>query len=94
MAVLPRSFPCPLQVVYHPDANLVSKVKEAGTQVAAGVPFMLGEDTAVRTFRVGLFGLDKLKAPVKTIQILRTALSGALPDVIDYDDSDEVSYSP
>ena len=41
---------------------------------------MLGEDTTARTFRVGLFGLDKLHNPAETAKVLRCALNEALPD--------------
>ena len=33
----------------------------AGVQVAAGVPLMVGEGEDYRAFRIGLFGIDKLK---------------------------------
>jgi aspartate aminotransferase-like enzyme len=32
-----------------------------GVQIAAGVPLMVGEGEGLRTFRLGLFGIDKLK---------------------------------
>jgi aspartate aminotransferase-like enzyme len=32
-----------------------------GMQIAAGVPLMVGEGDDFRTFRLGLFGIDKLK---------------------------------
>jgi aspartate aminotransferase-like enzyme len=34
--------------------------REAGLQIAAGVPLQVGEGPDFKTFRVGLFGLDKL----------------------------------
>ena len=40
---------------------------ENGIQIAAGVPLECGEDNAFKTFRLGLFGLDKLKNPDRTI---------------------------
>jgi len=33
----------------------------AGMQIAAGVPLQIGEPEGFKTFRIGLFGLDKLK---------------------------------
>jgi len=33
---------------------------EAGVQIAAGVPLMVGEGDGYRSFRIGLFGIDKL----------------------------------
>ncbi len=38
-----------------------SKFKEAGVQIAGGVPLMCDEPDDFQTFRIGLFGLDKLK---------------------------------
>ena len=43
-----------------PDIRSGAKFKEQGIQVAAGVPLMCGEGDDFSTFRVGLFGLDKL----------------------------------
>ena len=44
---------------------MVKKFKENRLQIAGGVPFMLDEesylDTRKYTFRIGLFGLDKIK---------------------------------
>ena len=36
-------------------------------QIAAGVPLECGEGNDFKTFRLGLFGLDKLKNPDRTI---------------------------
>ena len=49
---------------------------------SAGVPFMIGEPSDTKTFRIGLFGLDKLKDPEKTASILRGALDKAVPDEV------------
>ena len=38
-----------------------SKFKEVGVQIAGGVPLMCDEPDDFQTFRIGLFGLDKLK---------------------------------
>ena len=40
---------------------------ENGMQIAAGVPLECGEGSEFKTFRLGLFGLDKLKDPDRTI---------------------------
>jgi len=49
-------------VLYTDDPNMQngSRLKETGLQVAAGVPLQIGEGPDFRTFRIGLFGLDKL----------------------------------
>ena len=40
---------------------------ENGMQIAAGVPLECGEGNYFKTFRLGLFGLDKLQNPERTI---------------------------
>ena len=67
-------------VVHHSDAAVPGKFIKAGTQIAAGVPFKLGEDATTKTFRIGLFGLDKLKDTDKTVKTLRDSLEKAVPD--------------
>ena len=51
---------------------------ERGTQVAAGVPLMVGEPEGFSTFRIGLFGLDKLRDVEGTLARLTPALDGVL----------------
>ncbi len=46
----------------------------AGVQIAAGVPLQCGEGADFRTFRIGLFGLDKLADTGRTVRLLRQAL--------------------
>jgi len=65
-------------VVHHSDATVASKFLAAGTQIAAGVPFMIGEPEGTKTFRIGLFGLDKLRDPQVTTANLRKAMEVAL----------------
>jgi len=50
-------------VVYTPDKEIAAKFKAQGIQVASGVPLMVDEpvDRMNDRFRLGLFGLDKLK---------------------------------
>jgi aspartate aminotransferase-like enzyme len=43
-----------------PEIRTGAKFKQRGIQVAAGVPLMCGERDDFSTFRIGLFGLDKL----------------------------------
>jgi aspartate aminotransferase-like enzyme len=63
-------------VVYTDDPGLKSgaRFKEAGLQVAAGVPLHCGESEGFSTFRVGLFGLDKLDHVDRTVTRLAAAL--------------------
>jgi aspartate aminotransferase-like enzyme len=43
-----------------PDIQNGRKFAAEGMQIAAGVPLQVGEPEGFRTFRLGLFGLDKL----------------------------------
>ncbi|MDP3524902.1 MAG: alanine--glyoxylate aminotransferase family protein, partial [Hoeflea sp.] len=43
-----------------PDFQNGRKFAAEGMQIAAGVPLMCDEPADFRTFRIGLFGLDKL----------------------------------
>jgi len=51
-----------------------SAFAKAGYQIAAGVPLMVDEGPDFRTFRIGLFGLDKLKDIPGTLARLEAAL--------------------
>ena len=63
-------------VVYTDDPELRSgaKLKQRGLQIAAGVPLMCGERDDFSSFRVGLFGLDKLTDVDGTIDRLAARL--------------------
>lgn len=57
-------FKAPGVVVSYTDDPSVKTGKvfaEAGVQIAAGVPLEVGEGSDFSTFRIGLFGIDKLK---------------------------------
>ena len=45
-----------------------SLFKAQGVQVAAGVPLMCDEGDEFKTFRIGLFGLDKLMNVDRTVE--------------------------
>jgi aspartate aminotransferase-like enzyme len=57
-----------------PDIQNGRKFIGLGLQTAAGVPLQCDEPTAFRTFRVGLFGLDKLFNRERTVEQLALAL--------------------
>jgi aspartate aminotransferase-like enzyme len=44
-----------------PDIQSGKKFKDLGVQIASGVPLKIDEPSDYRSFRLGLFGLDKLK---------------------------------
>ncbi len=64
-------------VSYTDDAEIQSgkKFLGLGLQVAAGVPLQCDEPADFRTFRIGLFGLDKLNNVDRTAAHLEVALA-------------------
>ncbi|MFP3978914.1 aminotransferase class V-fold PLP-dependent enzyme [Marinobacter sp. KMM 10035] len=77
-SVAAPGFESPSVVVLHTD-NLnihnTSLFREQGLQIAAGVPMMCGEPESFRTFRMGLFGLEKLNNVDRSVENLRVALA-------------------
>ena len=63
-------------VSYTTDADIKngSKFKAQGLQIAGGVPLQCGEPEDFSTFRIGLFGLDKLKNIDRTVSSLAEAI--------------------
>ena len=53
-----------------------------GLQTAAGVPLMCDEPAGYKSFRIGLFGLDKLHAPARTVASLEAALDRILSPAV------------
>lgn len=64
-------------VVFTEDAQMQTGKPFAalGLQVAGGVPLMVDEGPDYRSFRIGLFGLDKLKDVPASLNRLETALN-------------------
>jgi len=62
----------------HADWQNTKAFAEQGLQIAAGVPLALDEGPEFRTFRVGLFGLDKLKNVDRTVASFERALDGLM----------------
>lgn len=61
-----------------PDVQNGSKLAALGLQIAAGVPLQCDEPADFSTFRIGLFGLDKLHNIDRTVATLENALRRAL----------------
>ena len=57
-----------------PDIQSGKKFIAKGLQTAAGVPLQCDEPADFRSFRIGLFGLDKLHNPARTVASLAKAL--------------------
>ncbi|GEJ59232.1 aminotransferase class V-fold PLP-dependent enzyme [Anaeromyxobacter diazotrophicus] len=76
-SVAAPGFEAPSVVVsYSDDPGVVngSKFAAAGLQTAGGVPLQCDEGPDFRTFRIGLFGLDKLTHVERTVRLLEDAL--------------------
>jgi len=58
-----------------PDIQSSKKFLAAGLQTAAGVPLQCDEPADFRTFRIGLFGLEKWHHVDRTVGHLKTALT-------------------
>jgi aspartate aminotransferase-like enzyme len=76
-SVAAPGFQAPGVVVSHttdPGVKSGRKFAAAGLQIAGGVPLRCGEHADLSTFRVGLFGLDKLADIERTVGHLTAAL--------------------
>jgi aspartate aminotransferase-like enzyme len=77
-SVAAKGFHAPGVVVsYTTDKEIQngSKFKAIGMQIAAGVPLQCDEGDDYQTFRIGLFGLDKLKDVDAAVKKLENALN-------------------
>ena len=57
-----------------PEMQTGKKFAQLGMQIAAGVPLQCDEAEDFRTFRIGLFGLDKLKDIDRTVSLFARTL--------------------
>lgn len=77
-------FQAPGVLVYYspPGAEnnvMMQRFKDEGLQIAMGVPWMIDEpQMPMKTFRLGLFGLDKIGNKEECVQGLETALDKVL----------------
>ncbi len=81
-SVAAEGFQAPGVVVSYtedPDIQTGKKFMDVGLQIAAGVPLQCDEPEDFQTFRLGLFGLDKLQNIDRTVQKLDDALSQIIP---------------
>ncbi|MDN3447124.1 aminotransferase class V-fold PLP-dependent enzyme [Psychrobacter sp. APC 3281] len=80
-SVAAEGFKAPGVVVSYTDRDDMHKgsaFAEIGVQIAAGVPLKVGEPDNFKTFRLGLFGLDKLTDIDGTVARFETALDKVL----------------
>ncbi|MEL5878065.1 aminotransferase class V-fold PLP-dependent enzyme [Cereibacter sphaeroides] len=81
VSVAAEGFAAPGVVVSYtddPEVQTGRKFLAEGLQIAAGVPLQVGEGAEFRTFRLGLFGLDKLADVEGTVTRLRRAVEAVL----------------
>lgn len=82
-SVAAPGFQAPCVLVYHSppgmdNKSILTKFQEEGMQIAMGVPWRIGEPHDLFTFRMGLFGLDKLNDIDGTISTLRVGVDKVL----------------
>jgi len=76
-SVAAQGFEAPGVVVSYTDDPAIqngARFAAAGLQIAAGVPLRCNEPDGFRTFRLGLFGLDKLANVDRTVGTFASAL--------------------
>lgn len=81
-SVAAEGFQAPGVVVSYTDDMEIHNGKKflaEGLQIAAGVPLQCDEPEGFQTFRIGLFGLDKLHNIDRTVSHLSEALSKVSP---------------
>jgi aspartate aminotransferase-like enzyme len=77
-SVAAKGFQAPGVVVSYTDDAEIQNGKKfigLGVQTAAGVPLQCDEGADFRSFRIGLFGLDKLHNIKRTVHNLEQALN-------------------
>ncbi|WP_158898352.1 aminotransferase class V-fold PLP-dependent enzyme [Burkholderia sp. L27(2015)] len=77
-SVAAQGFQSPGVVVSYTDDDAIQSAKKfalAGMQVGAGVPLQCDEPADFKTFRIGLFGLDKLHNVERTVASLAKVLN-------------------
>jgi aspartate aminotransferase-like enzyme len=85
-SVAAKGFQAPGVVVSYttdPDIQSSKKFLAAGLQTASGVPLQCDEPADFRTFRIGLFGLDKWHDVPATLRHLEAGLKQAAPAMAD-----------
>jgi aspartate aminotransferase-like enzyme len=77
-SVAAEGFEAPGVIVSYTDNAEIQSGKKfmmAGVQIAGGVPLRCGEPEPFQTFRIGLFGLDKLKDVDRAVANLEAVLN-------------------
>jgi alanine-glyoxylate transaminase / serine-glyoxylate transaminase / serine-pyruvate transaminase len=76
-----------------PNPAMMAAFKTNGLQIAMGVPWKIDEPANLKTFRIGLFGLDKLTNIHGTLATLDRALAQVMDEVAPHHQSQQPSQS-
>jgi len=84
-SVAAPGFQAPGVLVYHSPTGvenpvMLERFKSYGLQIAMGVPWRIDEPEGMQTFRIGLFGLDKMGNIPATVSTLESSLDHVLSD--------------
>jgi aspartate aminotransferase-like enzyme len=84
-SVAAPGFQAPGVLVYYSPSEtenpeMMNKFKHGGLQIAMGVPWRIDEPDGLKTFRIGLFGLDKMGNIEGTVDTLTAALDPILAE--------------
>ncbi|KAL7460779.1 hypothetical protein ACHAXS_001221 [Conticribra weissflogii] len=84
-SVAAPGFQAPGVLVYYSpmgqdNPTMMNKFKDHGLQIAMGVPWRIDEPSGLNTFRLGLFGLDKMGNIPKCVATLEMALDALLAE--------------
>jgi aspartate aminotransferase-like enzyme len=77
-SVAAPGFEAPGVAVFYTDSDAMktgAPFLQQGLQIAAGVPLQVDEGDDYKSFRIGLFGIDKLQNIDRTVGFLRDALA-------------------
>lgn len=82
-SVAAPGFEAPGVLVYYSPIGqdnpaMMNKFKDHGLQIAMGVPWRIDEPEGLKTFRLGLFGLDKMGNIPECVGTLQNALDAVL----------------
>ena len=85
-SVAAPGFQAPGVLVYHSPSEtenpeMMKKFKKNSVQIAMGVPWKLDEPEGMKTFRLGLFGLDKIGDISGTVNTMTEALDPILEQI-------------
>lgn len=83
-SVAAEEFAAPGVVVCFTDDDNISNTKKfiaEGVQIAGGVPLKVDEPASYKSFRIGLFGLDKLEDIDRSVDLFTQALDKVLGKV-------------